>query len=242
MPLRKAEVSGAFASVYDTLYSDPEFISVRSDFLCSFVGPRDTPLLDAGCGTGAQTHALSQRGYPVVGLDLDPSMLAAARERLPGAPLVCADLRYLPFPAAFGGILCLESPLAYLLDDADFRLALRSLRSTLLPRGRLILDTFDYAAALGTGRIRPRQAAFGPVRVSESHLYDLATRVWTMRQRLTVAEVDGDRRFEVKHRLKLRAADEYAAALEAAGFDVLQMLPGYPGLPEPRIVVVAQAA
>ena len=38
-------------------------------------------ILDLGCGTGELTLALQQRGCEVVGVDLSPEMVAAAREK-----------------------------------------------------------------------------------------------------------------------------------------------------------------
>ena len=43
-------------------------------------------LLDVACGTGRHLELLRER-YLVEGLDLDPAMLAIARERLPGVSL-----------------------------------------------------------------------------------------------------------------------------------------------------------
>ena len=82
---------------------------------------------------------------------------------------------------------------------------------------------------------------FGALRVAESHSYDEQTRVWTMKQRFAVDEEKRTRRFEVIHRLKMRTPDEYAAALERAGFNIREMLDGYPEMREKRIVVVADA-
>jgi ubiquinone/menaquinone biosynthesis C-methylase UbiE len=52
------------------------------------------PTLDVACGTAFLTRHL--RG-PVTALDQSAAMLAIARERLPGAQLVCADVPPLPF-------------------------------------------------------------------------------------------------------------------------------------------------
>jgi SAM-dependent methyltransferase len=253
MRLLPATREVSFATVYDALYGDEEFAAIRSDFLCSvFDGcePRSL-LLDAGCGTGSQADALRMRGQRVVGLDIDPRMLTVARGKHPNVPFILADLRRLPFPATFGGIFCLESPLAYLLDDESFALALRSLRAALRPRGHLIIDTFDYPATLGPGRIRPRNTTFREgattADVSESHSYDGDRRIWTMRQRFAVTEGTDTQRFEAQHRLRMRSADTYATALEREGFEVREMLAAYPGLPERlrkerRIIIVARAS
>ena len=42
-----------------------------------------TSVLDAGCGTGRVAIELGRRGIDVVGVDVDPSMLATARTRAP---------------------------------------------------------------------------------------------------------------------------------------------------------------
>jgi len=42
-----------------------------------------TRVLDAGCGTGRVAIELDRRGHQVVGIDLDPDMLAVAREKAP---------------------------------------------------------------------------------------------------------------------------------------------------------------
>jgi SAM-dependent methyltransferase len=49
-------------------------------------------VLDAGCGTGRVAIELARRGLAVVGVDVDPSMLATARERAPEIDWVGADL------------------------------------------------------------------------------------------------------------------------------------------------------
>jgi SAM-dependent methyltransferase len=54
-------------------------------------------VLDLGCGPGRDVDFLTQLGCQVVGLDLSAGMLAKARARLPGANLVRADFRQLPF-------------------------------------------------------------------------------------------------------------------------------------------------
>jgi SAM-dependent methyltransferase len=49
-------------------------------------------VLDAGCGTGRVAIELASRGHDVVGVDVDPAMLEAARAKAPGLTWVEADL------------------------------------------------------------------------------------------------------------------------------------------------------
>lgn len=60
-------------------------------------------VLDAGCGTGRVAIELAARGYDVVGIDLDPGMLAPARAKAPEIPWFEADLARLDAVAGLDG-------------------------------------------------------------------------------------------------------------------------------------------
>src|SRR3954454_13052123 len=60
--------------------------------LIDAMGRRQARILDAGCGpgrVGARLHAL---GHDVVGVDIDPTLIAAAEEDHPGARWIVGDL------------------------------------------------------------------------------------------------------------------------------------------------------
>ncbi|MFI9025259.1 class I SAM-dependent methyltransferase [Streptomyces sp. NPDC053560] len=59
---------------------------------CAALVPAGARVLDAGCGTGRVMIRLAELGYDCVGVDLDASMLAVAREQAPGLPWFQADL------------------------------------------------------------------------------------------------------------------------------------------------------
>ena len=73
------------------------------------VGP-ETCLLDAGCGSGGASVMARERGAVISGCDASESLLAIARERLPGADLKLGELEGLPFPdASFDAVLAINS-------------------------------------------------------------------------------------------------------------------------------------
>src|SRR2546421_8756423 len=63
------------------------------------VGP-DTKLLDVGCGAGMFLRLAADRGADVHGLDASEGLLAHARARVPGAPLLQGELEDLPYADA----------------------------------------------------------------------------------------------------------------------------------------------
>lgn len=101
--------------------------------------PAPGPVLDLGCGPGADSDQLRRRGCRVIGLDLTAQMLRLARRAHPG-PWVRADMRALPFApeVAFAGIWASASLLH--LDRCDLPGVLAALAARLVPAGVLELS------------------------------------------------------------------------------------------------------
>ena len=76
-------------------------IGVRETLTAVASLPRDSRILDLGCGNGWPiTDALITAGHRVVGLDSSPGMLERFRVNLPATPAVRADSRACPFADA----------------------------------------------------------------------------------------------------------------------------------------------
>lgn len=61
--------------------------------------PRGARVLDAGCGSGRIGAALIERGHTVVGVDVDPVLIEAARTDHPAGQWLVGDLAELDLPA-----------------------------------------------------------------------------------------------------------------------------------------------
>ncbi len=94
--------------------------------------------LDVGCGTGIYTAWLAEEGLEVTGLDNDPGMLAAARDKAPTARLLEGDATTLPFrDGTFD--LAVAVTLFCFLDGEQRRAAARELLRVARPGGRVVI-------------------------------------------------------------------------------------------------------
>ena len=245
--------AAGFARVYDAIYADPAFLAAQLAFLESAFSGVSGPLLDAGCGTGRHMAPLCRRGHHVMGVDISRAMLGVAHAKLTEAglagSLARSDLRSLPFGPFFGGVLCMDSPLALILEEDGLAAALSALQRSLRPGGVLVAEIFDYVATLGAEPIAPWSGSFpaprGQIAIRESHRFDRTAGIWEMTQEFSVRRAAQQESFAITHRLRMRSADAYAAAIEAAGFRVAELLAFYPGTPaeslsERRMIFVAR--
>ena len=83
---------------FDELERSGAAIHGEAEFVMRYE-PRSA--LDAGCGSGRVAIALARRGVEVVGVDVNPSMLAVARERAPRVTWIESDLGALDLGRTF---------------------------------------------------------------------------------------------------------------------------------------------
>lgn len=76
-------------------------------------------VLDAGCGTGRVAIELARRGHDVVGVDLDPEMLAAARRKAPELAWVEADLATVDLGRSFDAVVAAGNVMVFLTPGQE---------------------------------------------------------------------------------------------------------------------------
>ncbi len=76
-------------------------------------------MLDAGCGTGRVAIELARRGLDVVGVDLDPEMLAAARSKAPAIAWVEGDLLDVKLGRTFDCVLMAGNVMIFLTPGTE---------------------------------------------------------------------------------------------------------------------------
>ena len=105
--------------------------------------PRAAWILDAGCGPGRVGGRLATLGHHVVGVDIDPVLIAAAERDHPGATWIVSDLAALDLasyalPDSYDVIVSAGNVMPF-LDPATRRDVLDRLSSNLAPDGRLVV-------------------------------------------------------------------------------------------------------
>ena len=202
-------------------------------------------LLDLGCGTGEHSRFLKAQGCAVTGVDASEAQLQAAREADPEAPAggyVRGDLAALEdlVPTGFGGALCLGNTLPHLGDPATLHRFLAGLASRLVPGAPFLLQILNYDRILDRGeRTFPLSLRPGAAEGEE-----------TVFLRLLTPQADGALIF-TPATLRFRPGQEpplelvssqnvpqrgwrraeLEAALQAAGFEVREVLGTMTGAP-----------
>jgi SAM-dependent methyltransferase len=145
--------------------------------LVDLLAPRGARVLDAGCGPGRVGGRLALLGHDVVGVDIDPVLIAAAEQDHPGPRWVVGDLAELDLasvglPAEFDVIVSAGNVMTF-LDPTTRRRVLERLAAHLAPSGRM-------AIGFGAGRGYEFEEFFDDV-THAGLVTELAVSTWDLR-------------------------------------------------------------
>ncbi|GID31124.1 class I SAM-dependent methyltransferase [Paractinoplanes brasiliensis] len=115
--------------------------------LADAMAPRGSRILDAGCGTGRVGGYLAAAGHDVVGVDLDPKLIEAARADHPKAEWLVGDLSELDLPGAFDLIVCAGNVMTFVAPSTRVEILRRAARH--------LRDGARFVAGFGAGRGYP---------------------------------------------------------------------------------------
>ena len=221
-------------------FEDPRLVAVYDaeyvwgwddDFFMALLAERSAPrVLDFGCGTGRLALGMAAAGHEVTGVDPARASLDAAR-RKPGADRVRwieGSAEVLPL-RAYEAALLTSHVSQFLVDDRQWSRALRALRSSLVPGGRLIFDSRDP--------VRRHWDRWNPVDSRRTVVMPDGSPVETWTE---VTAVDGALVSFCQHyvftegnhlistaTMRFRSEEELRSDVEGAGFDVDRVYGGW---------------
>lgn len=116
----------------------------------ALVRPRSR-ILDAGCGPGRVGGELFRRGHIVVGVDIDPELIEAARADFPGPTWQVADLADLDLEGpAFDAAVVAGNVLVFVTPDSEAQVLAAIARHVradgIVVTGFRLNDTYQLAA------------------------------------------------------------------------------------------------
>lgn len=137
---------------------------------------RGARVLDAGCGPGRVGGFLAEAGHTVVGVDVDPVLIAAAEADRPGPTWLVGDLAELDLTSqgveeGFDAIVCAGNVMTFLAPSTR-REVLTRLGRHLRDRGRIVVG-FGSGRGYGFDEFRDDITAAGLVLELELESWDL---------------------------------------------------------------------
>jgi SAM-dependent methyltransferase len=106
--------------------------------------PAGARILDLCCGPGRHSVELAQRGYEVVGLDINESYISLARQLAEQegvqATFLTGDMRDIPFEGRFDAIINLGTSFGFFDSDQENGRVIKAVARALTPDGVFLLE------------------------------------------------------------------------------------------------------
>jgi len=138
-----------FESWFNTPYYHELYLSRNTDEASLFLHkllpylalPKNSKILDIGCGKGRHAHIINQMGYDVIGFDLSEESIKEAK-KLENEHLsfFVHDMRHLFFTNYFDCAFNLFTSFGYFENERENIKTLKSIHSALKKNGLLLID------------------------------------------------------------------------------------------------------
>jgi len=212
------------ARYYDRIYAFKDYAAEAgrlADIVRERIGDRRGSLLDVACGTGRHLEYLAE-SFEVEGIDLSETLLALARERLPGVPLHRGDMRSFRCPRRFDAITCLFSAIGYMTVLDDLIGALGTMAGHLASEGVLIVEPWITPDEWRSNTVHALLVDEPELKIAR-----VSTSPPAVDGRLSRVDVhhligtpEGTSYVVERHELALYTIDEMTSAFETCGLDV----------------------
>ena len=189
------------AAFYDVLYSFLDYEAAVRELQATLDGhaPHARSLLDVACGTGRHLELLRER-YEVEGLDINPTMLKAARERCPDVTFHEADMA----DFSLGGRL---------------RSAVLCMRRHLAPGGLLVIEPWFTPEQYWTGTITANHIDQPDLKLTWMYTSEREGALSVLDIHYMVGRPAGIETFRERHEVGLFTEQQHIDAFSNAGLE-----------------------
>jgi SAM-dependent methyltransferase len=213
----------ASAEYYDLIYAAfkdyaAEIAQVSS--LLRRLDPDCRTVLDVGCGTGEHARLLTDHGFAVDGLDIEPAFVRIASAKNPAGRFVVADMSDFQLPGRYDALLCLFSSIGYLRTLERVTRALACFRDHLAPGGVALVEPWFPPGVLEPDREFTHSGEAGGVKVSRHSRAEIDGRLSRLLFDYEIDDHGVTRRVNEVHELGLFTTEELMRAFGAAGLHV----------------------
>jgi SAM-dependent methyltransferase len=206
------------AAFYDLIYSFKDY-EADAELVHAAIQerlPGAATLLDVACGTGKHLEHLRTH-YRAEGLDLDPALLAIARERCPDVAFHEGDMTGFDLGRTFDAVTCLFSSIGYATTTDELGRAVAAMAGHLGPGGVLVVEPWlspDAWLDRHVSAIFVDEPALKIARISTNARDGRRSMIGF---HYLVGTPEGVEHFTEEHELGLFTTDEYLDAFRAAG-------------------------
>ncbi|MEX1009483.1 MAG: class I SAM-dependent methyltransferase [Acidimicrobiia bacterium] len=209
----------AAAAAYDLFYRDKDYEGEVDEIAClvETYRPDAQSVLDVGCGTGAHLAGFARRYERAEGIEPSARMIEEATIARPGLLIYPGDMRTFQLRDRFDVVTCLFSAIGYMTTVEDLHLAVRNMAAHLAEGGVLVVEGWVEREAWEEPRARAQSAVDDELVAARVMVSGRDGDVSTIEMHYLLATVDGIEYVEEVHRMGLFTAEQYRAAVEAAG-------------------------
>jgi SAM-dependent methyltransferase len=217
------EDPGLWDAVFPVSYEKVRFVE-------ALLADAKGDVLDVGCATGALCSILRRRGVRVIGVDINPRFVAAAKAKDPRGEYLVGDMKTFRLRRRFRVLVCLGTTFSYNLTNEDIAQTLTNFRRHLKPGGLLVIDVLNAIAFVGPRPFKARtQHKFSRngFHATATIRHRLNFETQTMTEQVSWTVNGRCARRDPEERLRLFFPQELAFQLQRTGYNNVTLADGY---------------
>jgi ubiquinone/menaquinone biosynthesis C-methylase UbiE len=214
------------ARYYDDIYAWKDYAG-EAVCITELVEQRCTSggneLLDVACGTGEHIKYLLDR-FNITGTDLNPAMLAVARQKFPNTSFIEADMITMNLGYQFDAVVCLFSSIGYVKTYDNLQRTLSAFYAHVKPGGVTIIEPFIEPDKYKVGMPHALTVDKPDLKISRMNVSERDGDLAIMDFYFQIATPHGVQQFRDKHELGLFEVERFKQIMAEVGFTDVEFL------------------